>query len=65
MRLDAIRAIKKFFEKLFDGDIVAWCFVLGFIVLGVIAVLVILRIRAVHKREDEERQKKWLKKKKL
>jgi hypothetical protein len=65
MRLDAIRAIKTFFEKLAEGNIVAWCFVLGFVVLGVIAVLVIRRISAAHKREDEERNKRWLKKKKL
>ena len=57
-----IDAIKTFFEKLAQGDAVAWSFVLGFVILGIIAILVILRVRAVHKREDEERKNKWLKK---
>ena len=47
-------AIGEFFKRLSDGDPVAIGFVVGFLVLALIAGLVVLMVRRRLRREDEE-----------
>jgi hypothetical protein len=47
-------AIRRFFEDLFAGDLVAWGFVGFFVVVAVVFGLIVLKVRRDLRRQDEE-----------
>jgi hypothetical protein len=57
-----IKAIGQYFEALGRGDPIAWGLTIFFIAVAIFIILIALKFRANHRREDEERKNKWLKK---
>jgi len=53
------RAIAEFLDHLADGDPVAVGFVIGFLVLAVIAGLIVLKVRRDLRRDDEAQARKY------
>ena len=53
------RAIREFLDKLGDGDPVALGFVIGFLVLGTIAALFVLKVRRDLRKDDEAHARKY------
>ena len=64
MRHNRGSAIVRLFEALGEGDAFAWGFVGFFVVVGLGIGLFALKISRDHRREDEERAKKYGRKKK-